>query len=123
MNSLSRYDILIGSEKERSNLDFIINKLDKSVINGTVWNDDLNNPERVPEALIQVYKPGNNYGENPLDIKLIGYTIADNEGHFIVGPFDVGSMVVLKISKFFDDRDEFMETSYYVGEQYTNVEM
>ena len=123
MNTLSRYDILVGSEKERSNLDFIINTLEKSIINGTVWDDDLNNPKRVPQALIQVYNPGKNYEEDPLDIKLIGYTIADNEGHFVVGPFEVGSMVILKISKFFGDKDEFMETSYYVGEQHTSAEM
>ncbi|OBR92848.1 hypothetical protein CLRAG_21410 [Clostridium ragsdalei P11] len=115
---LTRYDILVKSEKNQMNLDFILNSTDKKVICGTVWNDDLKNPERVPEALVQVFRAGKNYEKDPLDIKLIGYVITDASGQFLVGPFETGTMIIFKIFKFWgnkNDSSEYCEASFQIS--------
>lgn len=121
---LTRYDILVNSGSEPMNLDFILNSSDKKIIYGTVWNDDFNNPKRVPEALVQVFKPGENYEENPLDIKLIGYIITDNSGEFIAGPFEKGTMVIFKIFKFWQNSSPnsgYYEASFQISGEHMEM--
>ncbi|WP_411679096.1 hypothetical protein [Clostridium thailandense] len=121
---LTRYDILVKNEGEQMNLDFILNSTEKRVIYGTVWDDDLKDPKRVPEALVQVFKAGKNYQEDPLDIKLIGYVITDNSGDFIVGPFELGTMVIFKIFKFWgnnDFGDEYGEGSFQTSGEHMKI--
>lgn len=101
---LTRYDIQVNSEKEEMNLDFILNSNDKKVIHGTVWDDNLSNPQRVPDALVQLYQAGKNYNDDPLDIKPIGYVITDASGEFLVGPFEADTIVIFKIFKFWGNR-------------------
>lgn len=100
---LTRYDIQVNSNKDEMSLDFILNSSDKKVIRGTVWDDDLNNPKRIPNALVQLYQAGKNYNDNPLDIKAIGYAITDASGEFLVGPFDSDTILIFKIFKFWED--------------------
>lgn len=116
---LTRYDILANGEGKQMNLDFILNSNEKKIINGTVWNDDLSNPQRVSEALVQVFKAGKNYENDPLDIKLIGYVITDASGDFVVGPFEAGTMVIFKVFKFWgeDNNSEFEEASFQISDK------
>ena len=99
---LTRYDIQINSDNEDNqlNIDLILNSNNKVVIYGTVWDDNPLSPERVPEALVQLYIAGEKYKDDPLDIQPIGYVISDASGDFLAGPFDHGTSVILKVFKF-----------------------
>ena len=98
-NQISRYDIYLSDNEEPLNLDFILNRSSKKIVQGTVWNDDLSDPRPEADALVFIYLPGENYNEDPLDIKSVGYVVTDNMGKFIAGPFEAESEVIFKISK------------------------
>jgi hypothetical protein len=97
---LTRYDIQVNSDNEQMNIDLILNSNDKKVIHGTVWDDNISSPKRVPEALVQLYLAGENYRDDPLDIKLVGFVFSDASGEFLAGPFDSGTTVIIKVFKF-----------------------
>jgi len=100
-------------------LDFILNSTNKKVIHGTVWNDDLSDPKRVPDALVQLYQAGKNYNDDPLDIKPIGYVITDASGEFLAGPFDPETIVIFKIFKFWgnsmNSNNEYWDVSLMIS--------
>ena len=96
-NKLSRYDINIVKEYEQLNLNFILPKNDEKIIHGTIW-DDSDDPQKIPGALIMLFVPGPTYYDSdPNDLKSIGYTTADYTGEFTVGPFKIGSTIIIKI--------------------------
>ena len=98
-NQMSRYDIHFGDEDEPMKLDFILNRSQKKIVHGTVWNDDLSDPQPEKDALVLIYLPGKNYTEDPQDLINIGYAVTDKMGEFIAGPFSAESEVILKICK------------------------
>ncbi|MCY6485381.1 hypothetical protein OW763_13675 [Clostridium aestuarii] len=96
-NKSSRYDIQITKDYEQLNLDFILPKCDEKAIHGTVW-DDSDDPKKVPDALIMLFIPGPTYYDSdPNDLKSIGYVTADHNGEFAIGPFKIGSTIIIKI--------------------------
>lgn len=96
-NKSSRYDIQIVNEYEQLNLDFILPKDDEKIIHGTVW-DDSDDPQKVPGAMIMLFIPGPTYYDSdPNDLKSIGYTMADSNGEFTIGPFKIDSTIIIKI--------------------------
>ena len=119
MKILSRYDIQVSGEKDQMNLDFILNSNDKKVIHGTVWNDNLSDPQRVPEAIVQLYQAGENYHNDPLDIKPLGYVITDVSGEFLAGPLDAGAIIIFKIFKFIENSRDYWDISLLIsGEEF-----
>lgn len=117
---LTRYDIQVNSDNDQMDIDLILNSNDKKVIHGTVWDDNTSSPKRVPEALVQIYVVGENYKDDPLDIKLIGFVISDASGEFLVGPFDKGTTVIIKVFKFWK-YDIYNESNNSKAAAKTNV--
>jgi len=116
---LSRYDIQVSGEKDEMNLDFILNSNDKKIIHGTVWDDNLSSPQRVPDAIVQLYQAGENYNNDPLDIKPMGYVITDASGEFLAGPFDPEKIIIFKIFKFAENSKEYWDISLMIsGEEF-----
>lgn len=122
---LTRYDIQVKNENDQMELDLILNSDNRKIIHGTVWNDDLENPRRVPEALVQLFKAGKNYKDDPFDIKPIGCVITDASGEFLVGPFEPETMIIFKITKFWRDdissNSNYCEASFQISGEYSET--
>ena len=112
-NRITRYDIHLSADKEQTGLDFILNRSDKRIIHGTVWNDDLSDPKPEEEALVFVYLPGKNYDSDPLDIVNIGYVVTDKNGEFFAGPFEAKAAVILKVYKMNTIQADFADENSY----------
>lgn len=98
-NEITRYDIHLDDTTEPLNLDFIANRSEKRIMHGTVWNDDLSDPQPEEGVLVFFYLAGKNYKDDPLDVVRIGYTVTDKNGEFFAGPFSAEAAVIVKVYK------------------------